>query len=173
MMSISQHFKLSRAADRGTADGPSSKAGQVLLGAVLVLVSHIASAGGGYYECTKPNGTLEFTLYPCEEGDEQERIGGQQQPVKPETRKRRQSNPVADAVPLAPPEPPEAGKEYNRASYKCIGKAGDILYTDARDYLAFEVYKCSQMPRWAACAEAIEMKAKNPLAIISNKLNCI
>jgi len=140
---------------------------------VFAISSHLVHAeNDDYYECTKPDGFVEYSIFPCEEGQEQQHIGGKEAPSVEARKKHRQ---VAPAVPVS--EQRQGGdsgisKEYHLASYKCVGKSGDILYTDARDYLAFETYRCKQIDPGVACAEAHELKSRDPLAIVSNKLAC-
>ena len=142
--------------------------------AILCSTAHAET--DDYYECIKPDGFAEYSIYPCEVGQQQTHVGGKETPrmeTRTETRKKIRSAPT----PIPQPEPKQTGasnsaKDYNLASYKCVGKSGNILYTDARDYLAFETHRCKQISLSDACGEVQVLKAKDPLAIVSNKLSC-
>lgn len=125
-----------------------------------------------YYECTRPDGVVEYSIFPCEEGQEQRHIGGKAAPRRAAPKKRRQLVPAVSQSGQRREAEFKMPKEYHLAAYKCVGKSGDILYTDARDYLAFETYRCKQTTPDLACAEARELKTKDPLAVVSNKLAC-
>ena len=148
---------------------------KVAFAVVFAISSNIAQAwSDGYYECTKPDGSLEYSLFRCEAGQEQRHVGGEEAPQtrSPAKEAKRSARPM---VPQTAPRPSLEGKlnpGLNLASYKCVGKSGDILYTDASDYLAFEVYRCTQVTRNDACTESRDLLAKDPLAVISNKLQC-
>lgn len=151
----------------------------------LAISGNAAQASGDdYYECTRRDGSVEYSIYKCERGQEQRHIGGRDAPPA--------QNPAKGAPPAQaptqerkrPPMPVPArteprssldGKlnpELNLATYKCVGKSGDILFTDASDHLAFEVYRCTKVARGVACAETRAMLTKDPLAVVSNKLQC-
>ena len=143
-------------------------------GAVVLALSGsmVQAWDDGHYECTRLDGTLEYSIYKCESGQEQLRIGGKEAPRSPAREIKRPTTPAAPRT-----EPRQGGEskrnlESNLASYKCVGKSGDILFTDASDYLAFEIYRCTQVSRASACAEARALVAKDPLAMVSNKLSC-
>jgi hypothetical protein len=139
---------------------------------LIILCGAACAETDDYYECLKPEGFTEYSIYPCEDGQQQTYVGGKETP-KVEIRKK--ALPTPRRIPR--PEPKPAGesnsaKDYNLASYKCVGKSGNILYTDARDYLAFETHRCRQISLSDACGEVQVLKAKDPLAIVSNKLSC-
>jgi len=139
---------------------------------VVILCSAAYAEGDDYYECIKPEGFTEYSIYPCEDGQQQTHVGGKETP-RAEIRKK--ALPTPRLIPR--PEPKQAGesnsaKDYPLASYKCVGKSGNILYTDARDYLAFETHRCKQISLIDACGEVQVLKARDPLAIVSNKLSC-
>ena len=162
--------------------------------AVALTISAGVAHGWGddYYECTRRDGSVEYSLYKCERGQEQRHIGGKEAPPALGPLKDSPPGPAIDAPPTQAPakekkRPPAAlpprseprpsldGKlnpELKLATYKCVGKSGDILYTDASDHLAFEVYRCTKVTRGAACAETRAMLTKDPLAVVSNKLQC-
>ena len=142
--------------------------------AFAISSSIVQAASDGYYECTRQDGTREYSIYKCTAGQEQRHIGGK---LVPRTRSpaRERSRPVTAAAPRTEPRPSLDGKlnlALDLASYKCVGKSGDILYTDASDHLAFEVYRCTQITRGDACDETRAMLARDPLAVVSNKLLC-
>jgi len=142
--------------------------------AFAISSSIVQASSAGYYECTRLDGTLEYSIYKCEAGQEQRHIGGKEVP-RTRSPARGISRPATAVVPRIEPRPSLDGKlnlELDLASYKCVGKSGDILYTDASDYLAFEVYRCTQITRSDACAETNAMLVKDPLAVVSNKLLC-
>ncbi len=140
---------------------------------VLAISSSMAQAwDDGHYECTKPDGTLEYSIYKCEPGQEQLRIGGKEAPRSPARERKRPKTPAAPRTEARQGVEDKQNLELNLASYRCVGKSGDILFTDASDYLAFEIYRCTQVTRGSACAEARALAAKDPLAIVWNKLPC-
>lgn len=136
--------------------------------------SIVQAASDGYYECTRQDGSREYSIYKCAAGREQRHIGGKEVP-RTRSQARERSRPVTAAVPRTEARPSLDGKlnlALDLASYKCVGKSGDLLYTDASDRLAFEVYHCTQIPRGDACDETRAMLARDPLAVVSNKLLC-
>lgn len=140
---------------------------------VFAISGSLVHAGkDDYYECTKADGVVEYSIFPCDEGQEQRHIGGKSAPRRAAPKKRRQLMPAVTQSGLRRDAEFKMPKEYHLAAYKCVGKSGDILYTDARDYLAFETYRCKQITPGLACAEAHELKTKDPLAMVSNKLAC-
>ena len=140
---------------------------------VLAISGGLVHAGkDDYYECTKPDGVVEYSIFPCEEGQEQRHIAGKAAPRRAAPKKRRQLTPAVTQSRSRREAEFKIPQEYHLAAYKCVGKSGDILYTDARDYLAFETYRCKQITPGLACAEARELKAKDSLAVVSNKLVC-
>lgn len=145
----------------------------VALAVLLVVSSNVAQAeNDSYYECTKPDGFMEYSLFECEDGAEQKYIGNKETPKSPTAVKKNR-----EVVPVPHHEQRQGGegqisKEFHLASYKCVGKSGDILFTDARDYLAFETYRCKRISLNMACDEALELKTKDPLAVVSIKLQC-
>ena len=139
---------------------------------VFVIAINRAQAGSDeYYECTRTDGFVEYSLYPCEAGQEQRKIGSREEPRSYVRKKPRQARPAAESE-QRQVEESKITKEYTLATYKCVGKSGDILFTDARDYLAFATYRCKQISLGMACAEARDLKTKDPLAVVSNKLPC-
>jgi len=157
--------------------------------AVVVVVLTISGStaqawGDDYYECTRRDGSVEYSIYKCERGQEQRHIGGKeaappQSPAKdappaqgPAKERKRPLTPVPARTEPRASLDGKLNPELNLATYKCVGKSGDILYTDASDYLAFEVYRCTKVTRGGACAETRAMLTKDPLAVVSNKLQC-
>ena len=150
---------------------------KVVISVVLGISGSVAQAwGDDYYECTRRDGSIEYSVYKCDRGQEQRHIGGTDAPPAQVPAKERKRPPTAAPVaPRTEPRPSLDGKlnlELNLATYKCVGKSGDILYTDASDHLAFEVYRCTKVTRGVACAETRAMLTKDPLAVVSNKLQC-
>ncbi|MCX7170573.1 MAG: hypothetical protein NTY41_09875 [Proteobacteria bacterium] len=125
-----------------------------------------------YYECTRPDGVMEYSIFPCEEGQEQRHIVGKAAPRRAAPKKLRQPIPAVSQSGQRRDAEIKVTNDYHLAAYKCVGRSGDILYTDARDYLAFETYRCKQITPSLACAEARELKTKDPLAMVSSKLAC-
>ena len=142
--------------------------------AMALWCSTVLAADDAYFECTRRDGSVEYSIYRCDVGQEQRQIGGREAPeTKSPAKERKRTTTLVP--PRTEPRPSLDGKlnpELKLATYKCVGKSGDILYTDASDHLAFEVYKCTQITRSVACAETRAMLAKDPLAVVSNKLQC-
>lgn len=146
---------------------------KVVAAAMCVLSINAALAeDDGYFECTRPDGFVEYALEKCEEGQEQKFIGNNPSPESLPERMPRQKLRPAPQVRTQKAPVIQPGDETNLASYKCLGRSGDILYTDAKDYLAFEVYRCTRITLEAACEEVRRLKAKDPVAVISSKLTC-
>jgi len=148
---------------------------KAVVAVALAFSSSIAQAwSDDYYECTRRDGSVEYSIYKCAQGQEQRHIGGKQAPPA-QSPARERKRPAIPVPPRTEPRPSLDGKlnpELNLATYKCVGKSGDILYTDASDYLAFEVYRCTKVTRGVACAETRAMLYRDPLAVVSNKLQC-
>jgi len=140
-------------------------------GAIILCAAALAKADD-YYECISSEGFAEYSIYPCEDGQLQTHVGSKE---TPKAVARKKLHPAQPAVSRPDPKPAGEGKsanDYNLANYKCVGKSGNILYTDARDYLAFETHRCKQISLSDACGEMLILKAKDPLAVVANKLNC-
>jgi hypothetical protein len=148
---------------------------KAVVAVALAISGSVAQAwSDDYYECTRRDGSVEYSLYKCERGQEQRHIGGKDAPPAPGPAKERK-RPLTPVPARTEPRASLDGKlnpELNLATYKCVGKSGDILYTDASDHLAFEVYRCTKVTRGVACAETRAMLTRDPLAMVSNKLQC-
>ncbi len=145
---------------------------KVLAAIAFAVASAAAHADAEYYECTRPDGLVEYSLYECEEGQEQRFIGGKESVTSPAPVTRRRPVTPAPHHDARRDDEKPLSKEFHLATYKCTGKAGDILFTDAHDYLAFGTHRCKQMSLEMACAEVLELKTRDPLAVVSSKLKC-
>jgi len=102
---------------------------KAVVAVALAIASSFACAwSDDYYECTGRDGSVEYSIHKCEAGQEQRHIGGSDAPQTPSPVRKRQ-RPATPALPRSEARPSLDGKlnpELNLATYKCVGKSGDI-----------------------------------------------